>query len=160
MADDTAGADGVFAFGSRYLETNVQVVIEDGSVTSVTFPDTPAAAAEDEHPLLERIESYLTGTVRDNFDDVPVTLDVPKRYAGVLEAIRSIPYGEARSVAELLRETTGLDPTNEADYELVREALDANPAPLIVPDHRVRDAPSGAEPAIEQRLRSLERIVT
>lgn len=159
MTDGDAGDDGVFAFFSNYLESNVQVRIEDGHVREVTFPETPSDGAEGTHPLLDRIERYLTGTVRDDFDDVHVSIDVPPEMAGVLDAVRAIPYGHALSVAELLRETDGLDSTDEAHHDRVREALDANPAPLIIPDHRVRDGPSGAPPAIEQRLRSLERNV-
>lgn len=160
MNDATDGGDGVFARPSRYLETYVQLVIEDGSVTEVTFPERPDESASEDHPLLDRIESYLTGTVRDDFDDVSVALDVPADIVAVLQAVRSIPYGEALSVAELLREHPEFDSTVESNHDLVREALDANPAPLVIPDHRVRDAPSGAPPPIEQRLRSLERIVT
>lgn len=160
MTDESGGGDGVFARESRYLETYVQIVVEDGHITSVTFPELPDESATEEHPMLERIEAYLSGTVKDDFDDIQVAPDVSNDIAGVLAAVRAIPYGTALSVAELLRETQGLDPTLDSDHDLVREALDANPTPLVIPDHRVRDAPSGAPPAIEQRLRSLERIVT
>lgn len=160
MTDGPAVADGVFARKSRFLETYVQIEVEDGHITTVTFPERPDEAASEEHPMIERVEAYLTGTVKDDFDDIRVAPDVSSEIAGVLEAVRTIPYGKALSVAELLRETKGLDPTLDSDHDLVREALDANPTPLVIPDHRVRDAPSGAPPAIEQRLRSLERIVT
>ena len=160
MTDEPAGDDGVFARESRYLETYVQIVVEDGHITEVTFPERPDESAGEKHPMLDRIEKYLTGTVKDNFDDVPVAPDVSDDIAEVLEAVRTIPYGTALSCAELLRENKGLDPTLASDHDLVRVALDANPTPLVIPDHRIRDAPSGAPPAIEQRLRSLERIVT
>jgi methylated-DNA-[protein]-cysteine S-methyltransferase len=40
----------------------------------------------------------------------------------------------------------------------VREALAANPVPLLIPDHRVRDGPSGAPPPVEQKLRAVEGL--
>jgi methylated-DNA-[protein]-cysteine S-methyltransferase len=52
----------------------------------------------------------------------------------------------------------GLDDENEADVTTVRTALDANPVPVVVPDHRIRDGPSSAPPRVEQRLRSLEGL--
>lgn len=160
MADQAPGDDGVFARRFRYLDTHIRLSIEAGRVERLSFHDAPPEAAGDDHQLLDRIDAYLTGTIRDDFDDVPVALGLPERQVAVLEVVRTIPYGESRSVRELLRSTPDLDPEDDADHDLVREALDANPVPLLVPDHRVRDGPSGAPPPIEQRLRSLERIVT
>lgn len=160
MPDAGDGEDGVYAKFFPYLDSYVQFVVNDGHVTEVSFPERPNDAADDDHPLLERVESYLGGTVKDDFDDVPVELAVRAEIKSVLQAVREIPYGKAMSVTELLREFTELDPEDENNLDLVREALDANPTPLIIPDHRVRAAPSGAPPPIEQRLRSLERIVT
>ncbi|RDZ98709.1 cysteine methyltransferase, partial [Haloferax sp. Atlit-6N] len=37
-----------------------------------------------------------------------------------------------------------------------RTALAENPVPLFVPDHRVRDAPSGAPASVAERLREIE----
>ena len=54
--------------------------------------------------------------------------------------------------------TSGLDPTSKDDRDLVRTALAENPVALLVPDHRVRDGPSGAPPIVEQRLRSIESL--
>ncbi|MFW6448910.1 MAG: methylated-DNA--[protein]-cysteine S-methyltransferase [Halobacteriota archaeon] len=160
MAEEPVGEDGTYARYFTYLDAHLQFVVHDGAVVEVSFPDRPAAEAVDQHPLFDRVHDYLGGTVSDDFDDVPIALDLPDDVRRVLEVVREIPYGTAMSVAELLREMDGLDPESGDDEEFIREALDCNPTPLFVPDHRVRDAPSGAPPPIEQRLRSLERIVT
>lgn len=157
MAEWTEADDGTYARFSRFLDTHVQFVLEDGAVVEVTFPERAADTAGDDHPLLDRIDAYLSGTDPEDFDDVRVRLELPADEVEILEAVREIPYGEAHSVKELLHEVLAVD---DADTALVREALDANPVPLLIPDHRVRAGPSGAPPRIEQRLRSLERIVT
>jgi methylated-DNA-[protein]-cysteine S-methyltransferase len=54
--------------------------------------------------------------------------------------------------------TPGFDADSTDDLVSVREALSENPAPLFVPDHRVRDGPSGAPGVVEQRLRSVEGL--
>jgi methylated-DNA-[protein]-cysteine S-methyltransferase len=52
----------------------------------------------------------------------------------------------------------GLNDEDDEDLRLLRTALAENPAPLLIPDHRVRDGPSGAPASVEQRLRSLEQL--
>lgn len=160
MTAEHTGDDGTVARFFPYLDAHVQLVIEDGQVVSVTFPEHPDADAGDAHPLLDRLETYLSGTASDDLDDIPVATADTNDAEAVLTAVRAIPYGEARSVDELLAELPTFDPANEDDLALLREILAENPTPLVVPDHRVSAAPSGAPPRIEQRLRSLERIVT
>lgn len=143
-----------------YLETYVQVTLVDGTVRSVSFPDEPDPDASEDHELLDRIEAYLSGTVRDDFADVPIEFDNGDTEQAVLEAVRSVPYGENASVESIARKVSHLDVERGEDHDLIREILDENDAPLIVPDHRVRDGPSGAPPSVEQRLRSLEQIAT
>lgn len=143
-----------------YLETYVEVSLVDDKVTSVTFPDNPDPEAGEDHNLLDRIEDYLSGTARDDFTDVPVELSGSPTERAVFETVRALPYGENASIEQLVRSLDGLDADRHEDHDLVREILDGNPIPLIVPDHRVRDGPSGAPPAVEQRLRSLEQIGT
>lgn len=58
----------------------------------------------------------------------------------------------------LVAMTPGLDPDDEDAADRVRRVLAANPAPLLVPDHRVRDGPSAIDPEVEQRLRNLEGL--
>jgi methylated-DNA-[protein]-cysteine S-methyltransferase len=123
----------------------------------VSFPQTPDEEAHGEHDLLDRVFGYLEG-VEDDFADVQVALTLPTNQRAVLERVREIPYGDQISVETLARMTAGVDHTDEEDVNLVRTALDVNPAPLLIPDHRVRDGPSAAPPEVEQRLRSLEGL--
>jgi len=147
---------GIFARESTYLDRYVQFGEAQGRVISVSFPrDAPADAGTD-HPLLDRIDAYLEGA-SDDFEDVTVALTVPTDQRGVLDAVRRIPYGENADCRELAR-MAGLDAEEDEDLRLVRTALAENPAPLLIPDHRVRDGPSGAPAGIEQRLRSLEQL--
>ena len=156
---DSADADapGIFAIESAYLDRFVQVGAAGGKVFSVSFPATPDEDADTDHPLLDRIERYLEGA-SDDFDDVDVGLTVPTDRRRVLEALRAVGYGDQVSVERLTAMTSGLDPDEEADRELVRTALAENPTPLVIPDHRVRDGPSAAPPAVEQKLRALEGL--
>ena len=149
---------GIYARESPYLDRYVQLGAASGRVLSVSFPATPEDDAEDEHPVLDRIFEYLDGLEEIDFDDVQVALTVPTDQRAVLEQVREIPYGEQVSVEALARMTPELDPDDEDDIILVRTALDENPAPLVIPDHRVRDGPSAAPPSVEQKLRSLEEL--
>jgi len=96
--------------------------------------------------------------VEDDFDDVAVALTVPTDQRAVLDAVREVPYGSQVTVERLARRVPDLDADDEDDRDRVRAALDGNPLPLVIPDHRVRDAPSAAPPKVEQRLRSLEGL--
>ncbi len=152
--DETAG---IYAQESPYLERVVQIGVASGRVLRVTFPHEAEEDALPDHAVLDRIMAYLEG-VEDDFSEVQVALTVPTDQRGVLEAVRNIPYGDQVNVETVARMTSGIDHTEEADLELVRTALDANPAPILVPDHRVRDGPSAAPPDVEQKLRSLEGL--
>ena len=148
---------GIYARESSYLERYVQLGIASGRVLRVTFPDTPDEQAEEDHDLLDRVFDYLSG-VEDDFSDVEIALTVPTDQRQVLENVRGIPYGDQINVETLARMTSGVDHTDEDDLNTVRTALDQNPTPLLIPDHRVRDGPSAAPPTVEQRLRSLEGL--
>lgn len=154
---DTQAKAGIYACQAPYLERYIQLGIASGRVLSVSFPETPEPNAEENHPLLDRIEAYLEGT-KDDFDDVDVAMTMPTDHRGILESVRTIPYGESATVAALARMTPGREPDSADDHTLVRTALDANPTPLVIPDHRVSDGPSAAPPVVEQRLRSLEGL--
>jgi methylated-DNA-[protein]-cysteine S-methyltransferase len=149
---------GIFARESSYLERYVQLGIASGRVLSVSFPETPDEEADDEHDLLDRIEVYLEGVEEDDFSNVEVALTVPTDQRRVLERVRKIPYGDQIDVETLARMTSGVDHTDEDDLNAVRTALDQNPAPLVIPDHRVRDGPSAAPAVVEQKLRSMEGL--
>jgi methylated-DNA-[protein]-cysteine S-methyltransferase len=153
--DDATDA-GIYARESPYLDAHVELGVAGGRVLSVGFPATPDPDAGPEHPLLDRVFAYLEGE-RDTFRDVNVALAAATADHDILETVREIPYGEDWSVERVAR-AAGLDPEAQSDLDRVRQALADNPAPIFVPDHRVRDGPSAAPPAIEQRLRSLEGL--
>ncbi len=158
MSEESPGdAEGVFAVESAYLDCAVQVGVASGRVISVSFPEAPDANAGNDHPLLDRIVAYLEG-VEDDFADVTVALTVPTDQRAVLDALRGVPHGDQVSVEQLVQMTAGLDPADEDDRDTARRALAANPVPVVIPDHRVRDGPSAAPPAVEQRLREIEGL--
>jgi len=152
-----SGDAGIYARESAYLDRHVQFGEAGDRILSVSFPTQPDADADDSHPLLDRIEAYLGGATEE-FEDVTVGLTVPTAQRNVLEAVQQIPYGEEGSVEQVVMMTQGLGSDEQDDQQQVREALAANPAPLLIPDHRVRDGPSGAPPAVEQKLRSVEGL--
>ena len=143
-----------------YLEMVLELYIENGTVTEIRFTEESTATASDEHPLLDRIEDYLSGTVEDDFQDIEIAVPESRELREVLNALRAVPYGENASVESLARDLSAFDANQSGDHERIREILDQNPIPLIIPDHRVRDGPSAAPPEVEQRLRSLEKIAT
>jgi len=149
---------GIYARESTYLDRYVQVGAASGRVLSVSFPDVPDADAEADHPVLDRIFEYLDGLEPITFDDVQVAMTMPTDQRAVLESVREIPYGDQVTVDTLARMTSGLDHEDDDDIILVRTALDENPTPILIPDHRVRDGPSAAPPDVEQKLRSIEEL--
>jgi len=154
---DTPTEDaGIYARESSYLDRFVQFGEVGDRVISVSFPTQPESDSEDDHSLLDRIDDYLNGS-EDEFDDVTVGLTVPTDQRTVLEAVRKIPYGEDGTV-EQVAQMAGLDRNDQEKLTQVREALAANPVPLLIPDHRVRDGPSGAPPPVEQKLRAVEEL--
>ncbi|MFC6764121.1 MGMT family protein [Natrinema soli] len=149
---------GIYARESPYLDRYVQIGAASGRVLSVSFPEIPDDGAEDDHAVLDRIFEYLDGLEPITFDDVQVAMTMPTDQRAVLEGVQEIPYGDQVTVETLARMTSGLDHEDDDDIILVRTALDENPTPLLIPDHRVRDGPSAAPPDIEQKLRSLEGL--
>jgi methylated-DNA-[protein]-cysteine S-methyltransferase len=147
---------GIYARESATLDRYVQVGVASGRVLSVEFPGSPDADAVEDLPLLDRIDACLEGE-REDFADVDVAMTMPTDRRDVLQAVRGVRYGEQLSVAELAGMTPGLD-GDDGERQLVRTALAENPAPLLIPDHRVRDGPGAAPPAVEQRLRSVEGL--
>jgi len=148
---------GIYARESTYLDCHVQLGVAQGRVISVSFPQESEADAESEHELLDRITAYLQGD-RDDFADVTVALTMATDQREVLERVREIPYGDQATVEQLARMVPDHDPDEDGDRRLVRDALANNPAPIFVPDHRVRDGPSGAPPGVEQKLRAVEGL--
>ncbi|MDL5361959.1 MGMT family protein [Halalkalicoccus sp. NIPERK01] len=143
---------GIYAREIAGIDRVVQIGIASGRVISLSLPDTPSEEATRGHALLDRIERYLGGE-HDDFEDVPIALTVPTDHRAVLEKARAIPFGETTDVATLARTTPGLD---EEDEAVVRAALESNPVPILIPDHRVADGPNALSPEITRLLRSLE----
>lgn len=152
----TMEAAGIYAQESATLGRYVQIGVVGSKLISVSFPDSPEEDAGSEHPLLDRIFVYLGGEP-DEFADVDVAFTVPTDQRAILEEVRSIPYGESATVEAVAR-TTAVLADVEDGATVVREALEANPAPLVVPAHRVTDGPSSAPGAVTSRLRELEGI--
>ncbi|QCS43737.1 MGMT family protein [Natrinema versiforme] len=149
---------GIYARESPYLDRYVQLGAASGRVLSVSFPEIPDDDAGDDHDVLDQLFEYLDGLEPVTFDDVTVAMTMPTDQRAVLEGVREIPYGDQVTVETLARMTSGLDHEDEDDIILVRTALAENPAPILIPDHRVRDGPSAAPPDVEQKLRSLEGL--
>ena len=145
---------GIFARESERLGRAVEIGIASGRVVGVSFPETVPADAGAEHPVLDRVFAYLDGE-DDHLADVEIGLTVPTEHRRVLEAARNVPHGETVSLDRVIR-MAGLDPDESADVETARSALAGNPVPLVVPDHRIRDAPGGAPASVAERLREIE----
>lgn len=148
---------GLYSQELAALGQHVQIGLAQGRVLAVSFPQTPAAEAESGHRLLDRIAAYLGGT-RDVFDDVSVALTMRTDHREVLETVRDVPYGETTTVDRLTAMTPGLDADEDTAKQAIRAALEANPVPIFVPTHRVRDGPGGAPASVTQTLRSVEGI--
>jgi methylated-DNA-[protein]-cysteine S-methyltransferase len=145
--------DGIHARESATLGRSIQIGVVGGRVISVSFPEAPPADADPDHPLLDRVFDYLDGA-SDHFDDVTVALTVPAAQREVLEAVRTVPYGETVGVGRLAR-LAGLDDDAEADLDAVETALRSNPTPLFIPDHRIT-GPGATPPSVAERLRDVE----
>jgi len=146
---------GVFARELPVIDRHVQVGVAQGRVLSVDFPARPAAEAGHDHPLLDRIDAYLRGK-EDGFGDVSVALTLPTERRRVLDAVREIPYGEETTVDRLARMTAGLD--DEEGPDAVHRALLANPAPILIADHRVRDSAGATPEDVAEHCRAVEGL--
>jgi len=145
---------GVYARESAVLDRPVQIGVASGRLISLSFPDSVPPDAGDDHPLLDRVFDYLDGA-GGSFDDVEVALTLPTDRREVLASLRTVPHGRTVSAGKLAS-LSGLDPDEEADAGTVRAALRENPVPVVVPDHRVRDAPGATPEDVAETLRDLE----
>ncbi|MFC7187208.1 MGMT family protein [Halorubrum yunnanense] len=153
---NTTGTSGVFAREFDDLGRAVEVGFAGGRVISVSFPAAVPADAETDHELLDRIAAYARGEP-DEFADVAVGLTVPTDRREVLEALRTVPYGEEVSVSRLTR-LAALDADDPEDLELVTGALDENPIPVLFPDHRVQGGPYATPGGIRDAMRRVEGL--
>ena len=143
---------GIYAREINELERVVRIGIASGRVISLSVPETIPEGPTGSHDLFDRIEQYVAGEP-DEFEDVPIALTVPTDQRAVLEEVREIPYGETSDTATLTRRTPGLA---EEDEDAVRAALESNPVPILIPDHRIVDGPSALPVDLARRLRSIE----
>lgn len=143
---------GIYARRIDGIDRAIRVGVASGRAINVSMPDAPSEGADPDHELLDRIERFLGGEA-DDFGDVPTALTVPTDQRAVLERVQEIPYGGTTDVATLARTTPGLD---EEDVGTVRDALRANPVPILIPGHRVVDGPSPLPGELDRRLRRVE----
>jgi len=118
---------------SEYLDTYVEVGLAGGRVISVEFTDEPRGEEPDEgegtEPL-EAISEYLRGKVRSSLD-VPYALTVTGIERRALESTQDVPFGAT------VRYDNFASSIGEEDVPRVREALEGNPVPIVLPSHRV-----------------------
>lgn len=146
---------GIYARESDVLGRPVQIAVASGQVIDVSFPEKIPGDAEPAHPILDRLFDYLDGA-EDDFAAVEVAITVPTDQRAVLKAVCQIPYGETGNTVQVAH-MANLSPDDEDDAQTVRTALRANPVPILVPDHRVDDAPGATPSDVASTLRSVER---
>ncbi|QZY00041.1 MGMT family protein [Halobaculum rubrum] len=151
------GDTGVFGRQYDAIDRAVELGTASGRLISVSFPETLPSDADGEHPLLDRVHEYLDGA-EDDFADVEVAITVPTDQRSVLESVRNVPYGESVDIERIVKMTGGLDHEEDEDLRTAREALRANPVPLVVPDHRVRNAEGATPETVAARLRDIEGV--
>ena len=145
---------GIYAREPDALGRPLQIAVASSQVIDVSFPDEIPDDTERDHPVLDRVFDYLDGE-NDDFADVEVAITVPTDQRAVLKAVCQIPYGETGNTRQVAH-MANLEPDDEDDAQLVRTALRANPVPILVPDHRVKDAPGATPSDVAATLRRIE----
>lgn len=153
------GPDDTGVFGRRFdaIDRAVELGTASGRLISVSFPEALPSDADGEHALLDRIGEYLAGA-EDDFADVEIAITVPTDQRSVLESVRNVPYGESVDLARVVKMTDDLDHEDDSDLRTAREALRANPVPIVIPDHRVRGAEGATREGVAARLREIEGV--
>lgn len=147
---------GIFGREIPALDRHVQVGVAGGKAVKLSFPASPDQEADPDYELLDRIDAYAAGRVEDGFDDVEIGLTVPTAQRSVLETLRTVPYGETVTTTQLARMTPGMDHEDDEELRTVRTALQENPLPILLPDHRVEDANGATPDGVAAQLRSVE----
>jgi len=145
---------GIFARRFDSLDCVVQLGVAGGRAINVSFPEEVPDDAETDHELLDAIDAYLAGEPAA-VENADIGLTVPTEHRTVLEALDSVPPGSTVTVSRLAR-VAGLDPGDDESLATVRDALRANPVPIFLPDHRVRDGQGSTPPQVAAALRRLE----
>ncbi len=122
---------GLFNRYSEYLETYVQVGLASGNVVGVTFTDSPDGdeVGEGDVAVVDAVFEYLSG---GSSVDAPYALTVSGLERRALERTRDVPYGSTVSYEEFARSIGAEDEADE-----VRDDLQSNPVPIVLPCHRV-----------------------
>ena len=145
---------GIYAQRFDELDTVIQLGVASGQVIDVSFPDTAPDDATTDHEVFRLINDYLDGD-RLALTDVEIALTVPTDHRQVLDALQNVSAGNTVTVSRLAR-LAGMDEDSEEDQAAIRDALQANPVPLLIPDHRVHDAQGATPSDVAATLRNLE----
>ena len=145
---------GIYAQRFDELDAVIQLGVASGQVIDVSFPDTAPDDATTDHEVFRLINDYLDGD-RLALTDVEIALTVPTDHRQVLDALQNVSAGNTVTVSRLAR-LAGMDEDSEEDQAAIRDALQANPVPLLIPDHRVHDAQGATPPDVATTLRDLE----
>jgi len=145
---------GIYAKRFDDLDTVVQLGVASGQVIDVSFPETVPDDAATEHAVFASIDDYLDGD-RLALTGVEIALTVPTDHRQVLDALQNVSAGTTVTVSRVAR-LAGMDEDSEADLATVRDALQANPVPLLIPDHRVYDVQGATPPDVAATLRDFE----
>ena len=145
---------GIYAQRFDELDTIIQLGVASGQVIDVSFPDTAPDDATTDHEVFTLINDYLDGD-RLALTDVEIALTVPTDHRQVLDALQNVSAGNTVTVSRLAR-LAGIDEDSEENQAAIRDALQANPVPLLIPDHRVHDAQGATPSDVAATLRDLE----
>ena len=147
---------GVYAVYAEPLDQWIQIGVASGHVIQLSFhPEEPPDVNGDHAFLTHLLESITAGSPVD-VTTLPIALTVSTTDRQVYETLRDVPAGSSISVEFL---ATQLTFDTDDSIDLIEEALQRNPIPLLIPDHRVTE-PIGSTPqSVRARLRSIEGIV-
>jgi methylated-DNA-[protein]-cysteine S-methyltransferase len=121
----------LYAQFSAVLGLYVTLAVRGERVTRVRLARAAPAGAEPAHPHLARILEHLA-TGKGDLADVPLDLEVSDFERRVLDELRRVPPGEVVTYGQLARRLGA-----PSAARAVGNAVAHNPAPIVVPCHRV-----------------------
>ncbi len=110
----------------------VNVYMENGKITKVEFSKYPVeevVLSETAENLKKDLERYFRG-IKVDFRKYDVNLSVSPFVKSVLDFVRTIPYGKVLTYGQIAK-------ILNTSPRAVGMALRLNPAPIIIPCHRV-----------------------
>lgn len=138
------------------------ICVSQTGVAGISFGETAYAGSRKPSDLgnraINELLEYFAGKRRAF--DVPLDLEGSDFQQAVWDQVRRIPYGRTATNADIAEAIGG-----SAGFRTVGAAVKRNPAPIIVPTHRVigangRALPGEAAPEVFAGLRNLERAAT